>query len=220
MLSPPVRPAISVSYDQKEQTLTEHWGGTNWSVISSPHVPAADNNLEGVATVSAQDTWAVGVYDYRRGHRLIEHWDGQHWSIFKQPNSNYSGLTAVAALSADNIWAVGTSANGAVTEHWDGTHWRLIPNPGSGVSVLNAVSALTASDVWAVGFDEGSSLYQTLAERWNGKQWLSNGGVNVQSYDDILMGVSGVSAHNVWAVGYYGLVSHDNPDFTLIEHYC
>jgi hypothetical protein len=47
-----------------EQTLTEHWDGTSWSVVSSPNVGTGYNYLEGVAAVSANNVWAVGEYPY------------------------------------------------------------------------------------------------------------------------------------------------------------
>ena len=40
-----------------EQTLTLHWDGTSWSVVSSP----AAGRLRGIAIVSATDIWALGV---------------------------------------------------------------------------------------------------------------------------------------------------------------
>src|SRR5690348_2703289 len=45
-------------------------------------------------------------------------------------------LSAVAAASARNAWAVGTFYRGSseytLTEHWDGTRWRRVPSPTPG----------------------------------------------------------------------------------------
>src|SRR5437868_2907408 len=58
-------------------TLVEHWNGSAWSVVSSPNRGPDNNNLTGVAALSANDVWAVGS----DGKTLVEHWNGSAWSI-------------------------------------------------------------------------------------------------------------------------------------------
>jgi len=56
-----------------------------------------------------------------------------NWRVVSSPNpsrQNYNTLTGVAAISASNIWAVGTSyhtgvVNQAIIEYWNGTSWSL-----------------------------------------------------------------------------------------------
>jgi hypothetical protein len=98
------------------QTLVEHWGGSSWSVVPSPSLGIYDNELYGVAAVSANDVWAVGRYFNRRSnawHSLVEHWDGSSWSVVPSPNPDGSDseLRGVAAVSANDVWAVGDFAN-------------------------------------------------------------------------------------------------------------
>ena len=42
------------------QTLTEHWDGTSWSVIPSPNATTGNNVLTGVTALSTGDVVAVG----------------------------------------------------------------------------------------------------------------------------------------------------------------
>ena len=42
-------------------TLTEHWNGTAWSIVTSPNA-SQGNVLSGVTCTSASDCWAVGEY--------------------------------------------------------------------------------------------------------------------------------------------------------------
>jgi S-layer homology domain len=42
------------------QTLTEHWNGSSWSVVSSPSPGSSYNYLNGVTAISSSDVWAVG----------------------------------------------------------------------------------------------------------------------------------------------------------------
>jgi hypothetical protein len=93
------------------QTLTEHWDGTAWNVVSSPNVGTNGSYLAGIAAISSSDVWAVGDYlnasnDYQT---LVEHWDGTAWSVVSSPNVGTSGsyLQGVAAISSSDIWAVG-----------------------------------------------------------------------------------------------------------------
>src|SRR5215469_4716172 len=65
------------------QTITLHWDGSQWSIISSPHIGTGDNVLQSVSAVSANDVWTVGAY--RTGsfenQTLIGHWDGTQRSL-------------------------------------------------------------------------------------------------------------------------------------------
>src|SRR5207245_11156062 len=50
-------------FQTPNQTLTEHWDGTSWSIVSSPNVGTNHYNyLAGVTCASASDCWAVGTY--------------------------------------------------------------------------------------------------------------------------------------------------------------
>jgi hypothetical protein len=63
-------------------TMILHWNGTDWTQSPTPSPGAQFNYLKGVATVTADDMWAVGFYgDVAAGARetLILHWDGTRW---------------------------------------------------------------------------------------------------------------------------------------------
>lgn len=144
-------------------TLTEHWDGTQWSIVGSPNVAGADENfLTAIAAISSTDIWAVGHSETNiTDVPLIEHYDGQGWSIVSSPYpppSEFNELYAVAAISANDVWAVGYENEnssgqygGALTEHWDGTSWSLVsaPDPGNAAELLGATT-LNGS-LWAVG---------------------------------------------------------------------
>src|SRR2546421_158680 len=71
-------PAINVPV----QTLTLHWNGTSWSVVSSPNVGSGFNTLQAAAAVSTNEVWAVGQSSTASGvvQTLIEQWNGTVWS--------------------------------------------------------------------------------------------------------------------------------------------
>jgi hypothetical protein len=85
----------------------------------------------------------------------------------------------VAAVSATDIWAVGSLIThyprpSTIIEHWNGTQWSLVssPNPGPLSDTLNGVAAISATEVWAVGESvTGANATQPLIERWDGAAW-------------------------------------------------
>jgi hypothetical protein len=162
--------------------------------LSAALVPAgaatASTQLAGVAVVSSSDVWAVGSSGPagQPATTLTEHWNGSAWSIVKSPDASNAAtlggdqLTAVAAVSAADIWAVGYigtpgvsySSQGApqsttvqtLTEHWDGTAWSVVDAPDvaarDGVEpwdVLTSIAAINTDDVWAVGVTEWPLTY-------------------------------------------------------------
>ena len=94
-----------------EQTLIEHWNGTSWSVVASPNPGAG--GLNGVAIVSATDSWAVGDFFNTTSsatQTLIEQWNGTSWSVVASPSpSATTNLLEAAAAdpSSGQAWAVG-----------------------------------------------------------------------------------------------------------------
>ncbi len=89
-----------------EETLTLHWNGSRWSVVSSPSPSTMGNGLDSVTALSANDVWAVGYTWTSSENNLIEHWNGSRWSVVK--TSNDQVLSAVALVPHSNtIVAVG-----------------------------------------------------------------------------------------------------------------
>jgi len=85
----------------------------NWQIIASPNGSRQVNELHSVSALAENDVWAVGVsYNTERtlGSTLIEHWNGSRWSVVPSPNpsSFVNKLNAVAAVSPNDVWAVGT----------------------------------------------------------------------------------------------------------------
>lgn len=99
----------------RNPALIERWNGTSWKQVPSPNPGSVNNDLSGVAATSATSAWAVGFYSGRTGanRTLIQRWNGKTWKQVPSPNpgSSGSGLSAVAATSAANAWALGAYSN-------------------------------------------------------------------------------------------------------------
>ncbi len=146
--------------------------------------------------------------------------------------SGDNGLSAVAATSACNAWAVGRYVNSSgvpqtLVEHWNGKAWKVqtSPNPGgsSQPNQLFGVAATSAANAWAVGYSGYSCCSgndEVFIEHWNGKAWKVQTSPNPggSSQYNQLHGVVATSAKNAWAVGFYSK-SVSSPSHALIEHW-
>ncbi len=185
----------------------------NWQVIASPNPGSEGDRLFGVTAINADNVWAVG-YDYTPlestgPSALIEHWNGTVWTVVPNPSSPlyYYNLFDASAVSASDIWAVGSSLDmhgklQSLTEHWDGTGWSVVPNPG--LVELDAVEAVSTDDVWVSG--------NYLIEHWDSTQWSI-----AHISDGNMLGLAAVSANDIWGVG--GSYRGGNQSATLIEHW-
>jgi len=218
--------------------LIEHWNGSAWSIVTAPDpVPPAGSafagaTLTGLSATSASDVWAVGSFSAAHGtvvdsFTLTEHFDGVRWKVVPSPNvakpNQFNGarqvLSAVAARSTGDVWAVGWTIDTATGSflpdktlimHWNGTSWVVVPSPdhANEEDMLTGVAAVSSGNAWAVGtFTDRSSgfpLDRTQILRWNGSAWSVVPTPNGGSGDTLLNGtarVPGTTAQG-WAVGF------------------
>ncbi len=186
-----------------------------WHIATSESPAPHQDELLGVAAVSASLAWAVGerfgVNDVNRS--LIERWDGTAWTRVPSANPGHidDALAAAAAPDATHAFAVGERRTSGgllrpLVEQFDGTSWSVVPSPHRGTgSALLGVAAVDAGDAWAVGVRELASGAQApLVEHWNGTAWS---GVRTPYFhgspQTALTDVAAVSSSDVWAVGTY-----------------
>jgi hypothetical protein len=103
-------------------TLTEHWNGTKWSVVSSPNPGTAYNVLAGVAGSSTNPLRTVGGYGNvgRPGRTFIARWNGSGWTRVTSPNagSSFNFLYGIANIpGTTGAWAVGIGSGKTLIEH-------------------------------------------------------------------------------------------------------
>jgi hypothetical protein len=218
------------AFGTEKRTLIEHWNGADWSIVPSANTNKRLNVLNGVDAISFSNVWAVGYATSGNLDQttLVLHWDGIDWTIIPSPSPGTFGLNtlyAVAANSANDVWAVGSFTNigefaQTLALHWDGTSWQVIPSgnmPGSN-NELYAVVAISPSDVWAVGYwGNAASGFSTLIEHWNGSTWTIVSSPNALG-DNFLSAVSATGANDIWAVGRSRNPSTFRTN-TLIEHW-
>jgi hypothetical protein len=219
--------AWAVGKGRNGAALAEHWNGRAWVVVPVPTpAGAASSQLSGISALSASDIWAVGSFatvvgTTVQGRTLVEHWNGSTWRIVTSRNATSSNLlTGVAAVSANDVWAVGytittdgsNQPDRTLIEHWNGNAWSVVPSPSPASNdTLSGVAARSAGDVWAVGTRQDRSgaipIDRTLTEHWNGSAWSVVASPNVGANDNLLNGVSAATG-DIWAVGSSEVFAH------------
>lgn len=131
---------------------------------------------------------------------------GINWNYVSGPST--TRFTDVDAVSADDIWAVGSLDVGqqSAIAHWNGTAWSLVshPNPGTNTNYLYSVHALAPDDVWAVGAQNSQgSYFDFVTLHWDGSTWstVTTPSIPPGPGRNYLYGVSATAPDDVWAVG-------------------
>jgi hypothetical protein len=199
-------------------TMTMHYDGQQWTIVPSPNSGVYGNWLMSVDAIATDDVWAVGQSNEVAGEVLFEtltiHFDGQDWTVVPSPNPNANNnvLNAVDAVSANDVWAVGSVgfwsnlADPAqpLAMHFDGTSWQTILTPtftATTDNILTGVAAVAADDVWAVGWTGWPGEFQTLIMHFNGEAWSVVPSPQPNE-NPRLVDIVAISADDIWAVGW------------------
>jgi len=199
-----------------------HWNGTDWTETelpapgpaSSPWQGASGDMLLDVEVIGPNDVWMVGRWfrflpsDAVIWPGVAMHWDGSNFEVFEPPfisPTSSQQLNAVAAVAADDVWAVGSGGGSeSYIFHFDGNSWSHVPGPAPGSSrALSDVVALAADDVWAGGYYLDAGVAHPLILHWDGSSWSEfaspAGGIDfavISASDIFTTGIDGVAHWN------------------------
>lgn len=193
-----------------------------WMREPASSVGDLGSKLDGVAASSATDVWAVGDYTHTiptssspprlASTPLALHWDGASWTLVPVPDPALEGsagsirggsnLRAVAAIAADDAWAVGGTGRVGLIEHWDGVRWSVVPSPKVNLvdTTLVGVAGTGPDDAWAVGAG-GDWGIGAVIEHWDGKGWTISPIPDVGHRYTSAESVSASSSTDAWVVG-------------------
>ncbi|MDQ3707555.1 MAG: S-layer homology domain-containing protein [Chloroflexota bacterium] len=185
--------------------------GPTWQRVSSPSGSTGDTVLFGVDAVSGGAAWAAGV-DYSTetnsnpngNETIVERWNGSEWSLSGQPITGGipTSLWSVAAISDDDVWAVGGHFSRTTTplaRHWDGTDWSTAQLPRPENSFLYGTDGVASDDVWSVGVWWDRSAEHSHILHWDGQSWTET--PSADGGDERLTAIDARTASDAWAVG-------------------
>lgn len=163
--------------------------------------------LASVAATSASNAWAVGLNgspsgpNGPEGTTLIVHWNGKSWSRVTNPRPVKGYLLSVAAVSATDAWAVGTTPGGkcaacgaTLIMHWNGKSWERYANAPAISGYLLVVTA-SKYGVWAAGTATAGDIGTGLILRLIGTRWY----VVPSPYPANFEGIAVTGRKSVWA---------------------
>jgi hypothetical protein len=221
----------------KGSPLFTHWNGKQLQLSPALDLQAKSGEIKDMASVGSHEFWAVGsVDDGSNTYALAILWKNGVWSRTEIPappipenvpltkGNEYTGtitsstrLNSVAALSENNVWAVGeqviawNSSNNTVDSvmhtliaHWDGQKWELIESPDDlpRDSALTAIVPISSNDMWAFGYSEVIPNFRSI--HWDGIQWQVAEPLTFSKMDQGSVSSAAVSLSNaLWIVGEY-----------------
>jgi hypothetical protein len=133
-----------------------------------------------LALFATHDKWSLSSHGKGSGNQQIFPLPSCGvWGIVSSPNpgSAHNQLNSVAAVSANDMWAVGgysSTVNGpfqTLIEHWNGSSWSVVEGPKFMNASLGGIVTISAHDIWAVGEYTIGRASQPLIEHWNGSSW-------------------------------------------------
>lgn len=191
----------------QSQPVAERWGGTDWTLQSTPALPSCATGtmcqLTAVSCPTASMCVAVGGESYGP---LVEVWSGGSWTIQTiptQPGSDVGALTGVSCASP--IACIGVGSSGLVAR-FDGSGWSVqdATEPPGGTVGFNAVSCTSSDACTAAGVFTSAGpapfVTQPLVERWDGSNWTIENTPSPAN-SGAFTGISCASAEACTAVG-------------------
>jgi hypothetical protein len=132
------------------------------------------------------------------------------------PNTKFTDMESVAALSKTDVWAVGQVGVRAVALHFDGTSWSQVSTP-RGMGSLFGVAGVSSDDVWAVGAGPPDGVGVI---HWDGAAWTSVPTPRPGPYGGEFFDVAVIASDDVWAAGFeYTAPAEEDKSITLTEHW-
>jgi hypothetical protein len=124
-----------------------HYNGTHWSVAT--HLPQSGplaGTISGLTAFSAKNVWVFGEGRGAVGAQGTWHYDGHKWT---QWLGNADGLVTASALSAKDIWAVGSiKVPFGSIERFNGSSWRAVTAAALAGLAFDGVNAFSDANVW------------------------------------------------------------------------
>jgi len=213
-------------------TLTEHWDGSAWSVVSAVDAGSSGNQLYAVKALATDDVYAVGQQAGAGfpNPALIEHWNGKSWSVVSSPadasasvlplgvTATSSTLTLVGEQETDmapytSYVAVGAPGAQSI---------QTTPNAGTGENDLFAAATAADGSTWAVGWDINTSTgnHDPLVLQGKNGMWslVSSPSLGTGS-DTGFAAIAAIPGGGMWAVGVTAPAKGGGNYSTLIEYH-
>jgi hypothetical protein len=194
-------------------TLTEHWNGSDWSVIDAVEAAGSSGNqFYAVKALASNNVYAVGQQSGAGfpSAALVEHWNGTEWRVVSSPSDALaSALPLGVTATASTLTIVGqqeTDTAPYTTYVATGAPSKLAiastPDAGYGENDLFGVAIGADGSTWAVGWDIDTTTgnHDTLVLQGMNGSWslaLTPG----LAGDSGFAAITAIPGGGLWAVG-------------------
>ncbi|MGC5011999.1 hypothetical protein ACLQ2R_14650 [Streptosporangium sp. DT93] len=177
------------------------WDGREFkAVFTGTNTGPGSARLMAVTAEGRSEAWAVGRADDKP---LIMRWDGASWRETPTPSVPGGELWGVHRVSANDVWAVGSTGRESLTPkplllHWNGVRWRSVTSPIS-TGALYGITGDASGRLWVSSHDNRGNA--TFLRYVNGR-WTTvpaSGTFEHSPYIRNLVSVPGTTT--TWAVG-------------------
>lgn len=148
------------------------WTTTHLITTEKPLLVLGARAAPGIDMLSPQHGWAWV------GNKVFKY-DGSGWRDSSNGMDAGSLVTAISAVTPDNVWAVAlqtesTSVNDddhSVILHWNGTSWKMAARLPVHMFLAD-LDMVSATEGWAIGQDVSCcGSYENLLWRFDGTMW-------------------------------------------------
>jgi hypothetical protein len=160
----------------------------HWHVIKAVNTGATGEFSAVVATGSTTG-WAFDGVGASKGPAAWQ-WKGATWTRVTFPGKPDEEVTAAAAVSPSDVWALDTSIfqTGSRVVHWNGHKWSALKSFSGGIS---GASVLSDKNIWLFGYPSSPGIPALGVWHYNGKTWAH--------VSKALQGGSALAGNSAWA---------------------
>lgn len=137
-----------------------HFNGAAWS--KAKHLPQPGplpGTASGITAFSPANVWVFGEGRGAVGALGTWHYDGHTWTQWR---GNADGLVTASALSARNIWAIGSlKVPFGSIERFNGSTWQPVAARALDGLVFTDIHAFSATNVWVTSSSQ-TSLFKSF----------------------------------------------------------
>jgi hypothetical protein len=212
-------------------TLTEHWNGSDWSVVDAVDAGSNGNQFYAVKAISSDNVYAVGQQAGTAfpNQALIEHWNGKSWSVVSSPADSASALPLGVTATVSSLTVVGqqeTDTAPYTTYVTAGAPRALsiqtTPNAGAGENDLFAAETAADGSTWAAGWDIDTTTGNhdpLILQGVNGVWSLVSSPSLAAGSDSGFAAITAIPGGGMWAVGVTAPGTGGGSYSTLIEYH-
>ncbi|TDD47332.1 hypothetical protein E1263_34790 [Kribbella antibiotica] len=187
-----------------------------WTVTPTKSQPSTLDDID----AKGNETWAVGsnlIDSYQDTRPLAFRWNGTRWVETPQPVRTNATLSAVAVVSAKEVWAVGDdrAKSKPLAMRWNGTAWSVVPGPAVPTGAFSDVTIAPDGTPWISGWADVDGRERAVVYRYAKGAWqpLTAGLENSINGNTLTV----LSATNAWLGLNGGMAHFDGKTWKLVD---